>query len=234
MQTIKINSVWDDAERCKNCAIREIVLFSDLQLSDFERIHHPIDDLLYASDAVIYEQSEILSYVYTIRSGLVKLVQHLSDGSDRIVRILGKGDLLGIESLNQQLTTHQAIAMGDVQLCRIPHAVINALHHDTPRLHGALISKWQETIAKADLWITQLSTGKVKIRVVRLMLLLAESSDEGYFFMPSREDIGSMLGITTESASKVTADLKRKGILNNLKNHQVSVDIKQLKLLLTQ
>ena len=234
MQTIKVGNSWDDAERCKSCGIREIVLFSDLKLSDFNKIHQPIDDVLYQSDSAIYEQSESIPFVYTIRSGLVKLIQYLDDGNYRIVRILGQGDLLGIESLNQQYTAHQAVTMGNVQLCCIPHSVINTLHHDTPRLHSALIEKWQDTIAKADRWITHLSTGKVKTRVIRLLLLLAETSKGETFFMPSREDIGSMLGITTESASKVTAELKRRGILKILKSHQVNVDIKQLTLLLNE
>lgn len=230
MKNIQYEKVWSETERCKNCAIRELVLFSDLKESDFDKIHYPIDDFHLDPGSVIYEQNEKISYVYTVRSGMVKLVQYLPSGEFRIVRLLEQGDLLGIESMNHQVTAHQAVAMDKVEICRIPHSVINVLHHDTPRLHNALISKWQDTLSKADLWVTQLSTGKVKLRVVRLLLFLAKSSNnESDFFMPSCEDIASILGITIESVSKVTADLKRKGFLTKLENHRVSININELK-----
>lgn len=234
MNNIQYENIWADTERCKSCAIRELVLFSDLQESDFDKIHYPIDDFKLDSGSVIYEQNEEISYVYTVRSGMIKLVQYLPNGEYRIVRLLEQGDLLGIESLNHQATAHQAVAMNDVEICRIPHTVINVLHHDTPRLHNALISKWQDTISKADLWVTQLSTGKVKQRVARLFLYLAKNANNGAdFFMPSCEDIASMLGITVESVSKVTAELKRKGVLTKLEKHRVSVNMNELKKLIS-
>ncbi len=229
MKPIQIENAWTHIERCQNCAIRHLVLFSDLQHKDFDYIHKPIDELQYNLGAIIYKQNEEMQFVFTIRSGLVKLVQKLADGSYRIVRILGQGDLLGIESLNHQLTEHTAITLDDVDLCRIPHSVITSLQHNSPRLHKSLLSRWQQTLAMADLWITQLSTGKIKFRVARLLLFLEKKSLTDSFFMPTCEDIGSMLGITTESVSKVTAEFKRNQWLFILKNNRARLNVKELK-----
>jgi len=228
MHKIQIKQAWTDVERCQNCAIRHLVLFSDLQLKDFEHIHKPIDEIQYKLGDVVYNQNEDMQFVYTIRSGLVKLVQNLPGGRVRIVRILGKGDLLGIESLNSQLTEHTAISLDKVDLCRIPHSVITSLQYNSPRLHKALIVRWQKTLAMADLWITQLSTGKIKCRVARLLLLLDKKYESESFLMPTREDIGLMLGITTESVSKTTAEFKRKQWLIISKDNRATLDVKAL------
>ena len=228
MKDIQIKNAWSDVERCHNCAIRHLVLFSDLHHKDFDHIHKPIDEMQFKMGAIIYKQNEEMEFVYTIRSGLVKLIQNLPDGKDRIVRILGQGDLLGIESLNHKLTKHMAISMDNVDLCRIPNSVITSLQHNSPRLHKSLIDRWQENLAMADLWITQLSTGKIKYRVARLLLLLAKKSVKDSFFMPTREDIGLMLGATTESVSKVTAEFKRNQWLMISKSNEATLDAEEL------
>ncbi len=228
MEYKQIKNVWVNAEQCKSCAIRHLVLFSDLQHQDFEKIHYPIEDIFFKPNSVIYQQNDKLKFVYTIRSGLIKLVQYLDEGECRIVRLLGQGDLLGIESLHHHKANHTAITLDDVKVCKIPHSVISDLQKNTPRLHDALQSSWQETLSKADMWITQLSTGKVKSRVARLLLLLQNSQGES-FVMPTREDMGTMLAITTESASKVTAEFKRNGWLIAFKNNRSKIDKEALK-----
>ncbi|MCP3851235.1 MAG: Crp/Fnr family transcriptional regulator [Gammaproteobacteria bacterium] len=229
MKDIQIKNAWTGVENCNNCAIRNQVLFSDLQKDDFDHIHKPIEEIQYGPGITIYEQDEIVENVYTIRSGLVKLIQSLPDGKSRIVRILGQGDLLGIESLHQQYTQHYAITLENVDVCRIPHSVISSLQHNSTRLHASLLSRWQETINIADLWITQLSTGKIKYRVARILLFLDEKTIGHHFFMPTREDIGAMLGITTESVSKVTAEFKRKQWLTISKDNQAEINATELK-----
>lgn len=229
MKTHQIEAVWRGAERCKQCAIRHLVLFADLGQSDFDRIHYPIDEIEYEPKHRLYHQGDHLTYVYTIRSGLIKLVQRLPNGDVRIVRLLGQGDLVGLESLNDQSMDHEAITMDHVKVCRIPKSVIETLRRDTPGLHKGLLQRWQEALSKANIWITQLSTGHAKERVARLLLLLEQTSDDDSFFLPTREDMGSMLGITTESASKVTAEFKRQGWLKPLPGNRAWIDKDRLK-----
>lgn len=228
MKSIRIENAWRGAERCKNCAIRHLVLFADLQQQDFDRIHHPIDDIEFAPGSRLYLQGDEMPFVYTIRSGLVKLEQHLPDGNRRIVRILSQGDLAGLESLNGEPANHEAVTMDHVLVCRIPRSIIESLRRDTPRLHDSLMNRWQKALNGADNWITRLSTGNATTRVARLLLLLDEKTEDDSFFLPTREDMGAMLGITTESASKVTAEFRRKGWLKRLPQNRAWVDTEEL------
>jgi len=224
MKSANIDNAWKGAERCKRCAIRHLVLFADLKHDDFDRIHHPIDDLEFRPGTRIYLQGEAMPFVFTIRSGLVKLVQHLPNGERRIVRLLSQGDLAGLENLDGQPAAHEAVTLDHVRVCRIPRSIIESLHRDTPRLHDALIKRWQKALSNADHWLTRLSTGNAKTRVARLLLVLDEHSEDESFFLPTREDMGAMLGITTESVSKVTAEFRRNGWLRPLEHHRAWID----------
>ena len=224
MKSLQIKNAWRGAERCKNCAIRHLVLFADLQEKDFDLIHHPIDDLEFEPGSVIYHQGDHIPYVYTIRSGLIKLVQHLPNGDRRIVRLLGQGDLAGMETLNAQKAGHDAVTLDHAQVCRIPRSLIESLRRDTPNLHNALMQRWQKSLTSADNWITRLSTGNARQRVARLLLLLDETSADDSFFLPTRDDMGAMLGITTESTSKVTAEFRRNGWLKPVDQHRAWID----------
>lgn len=229
MKLFQIQNAWQGGERCKNCAIRHLVLFSDLQQDDFDRIHHPIDDIEYHPGETLYQQAEQLNWVYTIRSGMVKLETLHPNGNRRIVRLLRQGDLAGLEALNQQAAQHQAVTLDHVRVCRIPISVIATLRRDSPNLHDSLMRQWHNALEHANIWINELSTGPAKERVARLLLLLENTSDDESFFLPTREDMGAMLGVTTESASKAIAEFKRNGWLKTLQNNRAWADIPALK-----
>ncbi|MGB1111026.1 MAG: Crp/Fnr family transcriptional regulator, partial [Gammaproteobacteria bacterium] len=220
MKKNSIDAAWRGAERCRSCGIRHMVLFADLEQGDFDRIHLPIDEIDLEPGQVLYRQDEDAPFVYTVRSGLVKLIQGLPSGEWRIVRLLRQGDLAGLDRLAGNSYTHDAVALDNVRLCRIPLSVVDTLRRDTPHLHDGLMTRWQRALVGADDWITRLSTGNSKRRVARLLLMLDEASEDDSFFLPTREDMGAMLGITTESASKATAEFKRQGWLKNVMSNR--------------
>ncbi len=225
MLNAQIQAAWAGPPQCEHCGIRDLVLFSDLRQEDFVLIHKPIEEKRFAIAETLYHEGDAPQHVFTIREGLVKLVQYLPDGKQRIVRILKQGDLAGLELLLGQPYQHTAIALEPVLTCRIPLSVVQRLSDDTPRLHRQLMSRWQRALTEADSWLTELSTGTAPQRVARLLLRLHEFSRGKPVYIPSREDMGAMLGITTETASRVTAELKREGLLSQIDPHHAQLDI---------
>jgi len=211
-----IAAAWQGLANCNGCGVRDLALFADLTKEDFSLIHLPIDVLLFPAGAPIYHVGDEPTAVYTIRSGLVKLVQYLPGGSQRIVRLLRRGDTAGLEVVLRQPYTHTAIAVHPVLTCRIPQAVIQRLSDETPRLHQQLMQRWQKAVERADTFLLELSTGSARSRVARLFLTLVGGgpNDECDFF--AREDVGAMLGITTETASRIVAEFKRQGLIAEL------------------
>ena len=120
MIPIHTDSAWQGTADCRNCGIRDTVLFADLTEQDFNQIHTPIDDLAFASDAVLYTEGAPAVGVFSLRKGMVKLLRSTADGRERIVRVLRPGDVLGLEALATAHYDTEAVAMTEVHACRIP------------------------------------------------------------------------------------------------------------------
>lgn len=136
-----------------------------------------------------------------MRSGLLKLSVDLPSGAHRIVRILRPGDVAGIEALLGGQYRHHAIVLREADVCRIPVDVVRQLDQTNPTVHRALLERWQRAVDQADNFIAALSTGSAEVRLARLLLGMACEQDLNTAFVLTREDMGALLGVTTETAS---------------------------------
>jgi len=228
MKLSSINQAWSNAEKCEQCPIRHLVLFADLQQDDFNQLHTPIHDLEIEAGGTLYKEKESAQFVYTIRSGMVKLVRYLPNGSYRIVRLLQQGDLAGIEALNGSAYLHHAISLQNTSVCRIPIDVIEQLNAHSPNLYKQLTARWQKVQSDADIWLAELTVGNSKKRVANLLIYLSHYGKGDSLYLPSREDIGAILAITTETASRIIAEFKRLGYLQTI-NQNILIDTNKLK-----
>jgi len=229
---VPFKDAWSGQADCRQCSLRESVLFAGLRESDFEKIHQPINQFLLRPGQALYRAGEPGDRMFTIRSGLVKLVQYLPDGSQRIVRLVKTADVTGLESLLGNPYQHDAIVMQPTEVCCLPVSTVQALAQDSPALHVELLKRWQRALSEADAWLTELSTGPARERVARLLLRLVRDQDPPECTLFGREDLGAMLGITTETASRTIAEFKRQGLLTELGNNHFRVDVPGLEALL--
>lgn len=211
---VKIHTV--DANDCSHCGIRDRSLFADLTSEDFALIDQPIHDIRAEPQSTLYEEGAEGGHLLTLRSGLVKLVRYQADGSQRIIRLLTAGDIAGLEITAHPRYDSTAVALTEIQACRIPRTVIARLEGDSPRLHAQLLRKWHEALQQADDFIADLASGSARQRLARLLLRLGQGGQAHDVLLPSREDVGAMLGITTETASRAVAAFRREGLLESL------------------
>ena len=219
---------WEGDANCLNCAIRSTALFSGLTAKDFEKIHDPVEQVTLKPGELLYKVGDVGHHLFTVRSGLIKLVQYLPDGTQRIVRLVKATDVVGLEILVNSHYEHEAVVLRTTQLCRYPKEAVIKLSQTNPVLHKDLMSQWQRALTDADAWLTQLSTGSAKKRMANLLLRLVEKdADECFLF--SREDMGSILSITIETASRTISEFKRLKLITELNPNHFALDIKGLK-----
>ncbi len=227
MKTVSSREAWSGVADCQTCTLRDSVLFSGLGEKEFECIHSPIDIFLLPAGALLYRAGDEGGHLYTIRRGLVKLVQYLPDGSQRIVRLLKGTDVAGLEALLDQRYQHDAVVLQSTEVCRLPVDIVRCMDKENPTLHRELMSRWQRALTEADAWLTELSTGSARQRVARLLLRLFDR-ENGQCELFSREDMGAMLGLTTETASRTIAEFKRRGLLVQVAQNRYRCDICRL------
>ena len=229
VKNVTLKEAWDGKADCKSCALRQSVLFAGLEERDFEKIHDPIDQYTLPVSAILYRAGDEGERLYTIRSGILKLVQYLPDGSQRIVRLIRTTDVTGLECLLGEPYRHDAVVLQETEVCSLPVKVVEDLSRENPTLHRELLSRWQRALNEADAWLTELSTGSARQRVARLLLRLAHDSHTSECQLFDREDMGAMLGITTETASRTIAEFKRKSLLAETRPNQFLLDIPNLR-----
>jgi CRP-like cAMP-binding protein len=229
VKSVTLREAWAGEADCRQCALRNTALFAGLTEQDFDRIHDPIDQFRLKPATSLYQTGEVGEYMFTIRSGSMKLVQYLPDGSQRIVRIVRTSDVLGLESLLGDPYQHDAIALAPTEICRYPARVVRDIGKTNPQLHDELLKRWQRALSEADAWLTELSTGSARQRIARLLLRLVRDRESSECELFGREDMGAMLGITTETASRTIAGFKRESLIVETRPNRFLLDIPNLR-----
>lgn len=213
MIPIKTESAWRGTADCRACGIRDMVLFADLQEDDFNLIHAPIDDLEYAAGQPLVRMGETATSLYTLRSGVIKLVRNTVDGRQRIVRVLRSGDVVGLEALMGPTYDSDAIALTPIKVCRLPLQVIQRLNRETPRLHQRLLERWHHSLKEADDWLAELNFGNARQRLAGLIMKMRSEHDPQVCTLFSREDMGAMLDLKLETVSRTLNAFAREGLI---------------------
>lgn len=184
-------------------------------------------DLYFRSGAVLYREGERGTSLWILRSGIVKLVQHLPNGTERIVRLLRGGDIAGLGVLFHPIFRHTAVAAGPTHVRRIPKLSLSEYRRICTCLDETLIKALARSLETADFWITGLSTGSVAARVARLIQFLREDrvvAPAHCVTLPRRDDMAAMLGVAPESVCRVLSEFQKSGILRRLENGVFELD----------
>jgi CRP-like cAMP-binding protein len=171
-------------------------------------------------ETVLLRQGSSASGVYIICDGLVKLVRHLPNGRARIVGLHGPGSVLGMPVADGGSTNspspHSAVTLGHVDVSCWPVSHLRRLREERPRHYIRLLESLHDQMSRADVWITEFSTGRIRSRVARLILYLENMHDglaDGEVELLTCQEMGEALGVTPESVSRIVAEMKRKGVL---------------------
>ena len=221
------------ARVCAECGVRRQALFGVLDLEALDRIHVHIASLRLSPGQTLYAAQGPGTAAFTVRSGVVRLERTSERGERRILRLAGRGDLVGMEAMLGQTYAAEAVACTEVEVCRLPRTLIDGLAREEPDLLRDLMKRWQRALDDADEWLTELCAGPVRHRMLRLLLKLSEygqgpQGPQGAIWLPSRQEMSAMLGMTLETASRTLSQLKREGLLDAPDQRHALLDMEAL------
>lgn len=216
-------SLCDDDKRirradCEHCIIRERMLFADLDVQRAASLLAHVTNIIYQPGEVIFNFGDQPTALYSVRKGIVKLSIWSPEGEMRIVRLLGPGAVIGLETQLDSPYEHTAQCLSTVDVCRIPAGTLRQLVHDQPLLYEAIIRRWNDHTQLADRHLLTLTSGSIKERVLQLLLLLDELSrlsGSPLVLLPN-QDCAIAIGARIESVSRIMAEFKRCGALHRL------------------
>jgi CRP/FNR family transcriptional regulator len=215
----KRESTWMGTSDCLTCGMRRLGLFADLIPDDFSLIHALVDNMKFAPGATLFQEGDDAHGIFTLRTGVIKLVRTTADGRQRIVRVLRPGDVAGLEALARGRYSADAVALTEVSVCRIPLAVIRGLQQQSPRLNHRLTEKWSCALQEADDWLVDINYGTARRRVSNFVLKMQGVVEAQTVSLFAREDMGTMMDLKMETVSRQINALVREGTLKPLDKH---------------
>jgi CRP-like cAMP-binding protein len=92
-----------------------------------------------------------------------------------------------------------------------------------------LMKRWQRALDDSEEWLTELTRGTAHHRMLRLLLKLSEYGEpDGMIWLPTRQEMGAMLALTFETASRVVSSLRKAGVLRPVDARRAQVDMTAL------
>lgn len=146
-------------------------------------------------------------FAYMVSSGIVRFERVTVAGNRRIIRVAGRGDLIGQEALLRQGYRDDAVACTSVVLRRVSQSLIDESEWRAGHLPVVLMSRWQDTLDESEFWSTEVATGPARRRVLQLLARLHLHRDEKQLiWMPRRDQMGDML--TSPSKPAVASSVR--------------------------
>ncbi len=155
--------------------------------------------------------------LFVVATGLVKLLEHTSDGRQVLLDVCVPGESFGsAPALGDEAYPHDAQAAADGCLLSLSAATFERLLHDLPSVAIAALELTSRRLREAQRAVQTLSTLPVEAQVADTLLRLAGKLDpaghaERIELPLTQADLAAMSGTTPESVNRVLGTLKRRG-----------------------
>ncbi|MDP2698740.1 Crp/Fnr family transcriptional regulator [Thalassospira sp.] len=149
--------------------------------------------------------------LFVVESGLIMQCNYDYNGDRQVCRVYRAGDVIGLEGLAEMplMLSYETLVPSVVH--RVPLRRITGQHRSNPALQQAVLHLLAHEVVDGYHWKINIGAGSATRRVCRFLLWTAQ---EDRCVLPPRDKLGSIIVMTTETASRIIATLRRKGILH--------------------
>ena len=215
--------------RCSNCSLREVCLPSEV------RTGSAFDDASFTRKRVrrgeaLYLAGENFRSLYAIRAGSFKSRMLLEDGRHQLAGFHMPGELLGMDGIGGDRYAADAIALEDSEVCIIPYA-----RFEQPDLQRQLHRMMSRELVRDQGVMMLLGSMRAEERLAAFLLNLSQRflargySPVEFHLRMTREEIGSYLGLTLETVSRLFSRFQNDGLIVVQQKHVCIKDLRALK-----
>ena len=221
--------------RCSTCNLREICLPCGLQPNS-----STFDDLVYTRKRVkrgetLYRAGDVFDSLYAVRTGFFKSRVVLEDGRDQVTAFHMAGEIMGMDGIGTDLHTADVVALEDSEVCVIPYGRL-----EDPNLQRQLHKVMSRELVRDQGVMMLLGTMRAEERLAAFLLNLSQrfvargySSSEFHLRM-TRDEIGSYLGLSLETVSRLFSRFQDDGFITVQQKHVCILDIPGLRTLMSR
>lgn len=214
---------------CGDCRLGELCLPIALDAAEITRL----DEIVKRGRPLkkgdhLYRQGEDFKAIYAIRAGSFKAFRTAREGEEQVTGLYLPGEIVGMDGISSNRHDSSAIALETGTVCEIPFSQLEELSSKIPSLQGRFFRLMGQEISKDQQMLTLLSSNSAEERVAALLLSISTRNhrrklSSSQFRLPmTRAEIGSFLGITLETVSRIFSRLQKQNIIG-VDNKEISV-----------
>lgn len=172
-----------------------------------------------ARHASLYRKHDRLGMLYVVRFGQFKLIGEDLTGQQRVAGFYMAGDLMGLDAIATGKHHFRLIALENSEVCEIPFAPAVSMMSVEPAFQRHFLQTMSESLNN-EYSRSFLAAMSLDERFASFLLRLGEKyarlgySDKSFRLPMSRSDIGSYLGTTVESISRLIARFNALGAVS--------------------
>ena len=162
-----------------------------------------------------------------VHSGSVRIVHLLETGRERVLRVLGQGDVVGEASfVLGRRPEHYVYADTDAELCTFDHSDLARLVAKYPGIAVKMLQVQSERLAAAERMLAAMSGADVGARLAAYLLDLPTRRDTDGLVVElpmAKKDVASFLGTTPETLSRRLRELADDGTIRLLQGRRIAL-----------
>ncbi|MGQ7241924.1 fumarate/nitrate reduction transcriptional regulator Fnr [Salinicola sp. V024] len=195
---------------CHSCRLKALCLPLALEMGAMDQFDAIIKRRApMVSGERLFSQGEPFCHVFAIRSGSLKLIILDQDGTEQIAQFYLPGELVGMDSINDNVYSGFAVALERTSVCEIPFHHLDALAERIPQLRNQLYRNMSKELMDNRRLIRLLTCKSAEERLASFFIDLALRFERGgysqhsYRLPMSRTDIAHHLGLALETVSRL-------------------------------
>ena len=225
-----------DRMRCSACNLRDLCLPSGLAQDQMDVFSDTVITRrrVKRGDA-LYHLGEEFNAIYAVRAGFFKSSVVLEDGRDQVTGFHMAGEIVGMDGIGTDRYATDVIALEDSEVCIIPRARLEDAAMQR-QLHKAMS---RELVRDQGVMLL-LGTMRAEERLATFLLSLSQRfvarhfSPSEFHLRMTREEIGSYLGLSLETVSRLFSRFQEDGLIAVRQKHIVIHDIPGLKAVMSK
>lgn len=189
---------------------------SEIEESDLSLLSAlPARSVTYKAGAPIIRQGDKPRESCVVLDGYICREKHIAEGGRQLLSLHLPGEMPDLQSLHLEVMDHGLLALESSTLAFIPHAAVQKLVDEHPRVRNAL---WRASLVDASIfreWLAGVGARTAEERAAHLLCevyfrarLLGFSHARAASVPLTRTELAEALGVSTVHASRVVLKLR--------------------------
>ena len=224
---------------CELCSLFELCLPTDLEEKQLMQIDELIQHKrLIKRGSYVFRAGAPLRSLFVVRAGSFKTTVLHDDGREQVTGFYMPGEIMGLDGISSDFHTANSVALEDSELCELPYDELESLVREIPSLQRHFHRIMSREIVRDHGVMLLLGAMSAEERIATFLLQLSKRyaargySASSFCLRMTRGEIGSYLGLTIETVSRVFSRLQDDGFISAEKRDVYLKDIPGLRKLI--